>query len=166
MNDIFEVLGQHNFSSQKQIELLQIINFALYKKQYPQDTCGIIDRKIQLLQQQSPICPNCLQSPNSLPCGEGRGGVPNLQLSTKKGFKVNFIRVLNCLCELSFFTDKNGNDITKKEVFKTFGNAINQNLSAFQNDLSTTNAAANSDMRSTLTIFDQLKAKQLEINKK
>jgi hypothetical protein len=44
-------LGQHNFSSQKQIELLQILNYALYKKQYPQDLCGIIDRKIQILQQ-------------------------------------------------------------------------------------------------------------------
>ena len=51
MNDILEVLSQHNFSSQKQIELLQTLNFALYKKQYPQDTCGIIERKIKLLQQ-------------------------------------------------------------------------------------------------------------------
>jgi hypothetical protein len=44
-------LEQHNFSNQKQVELLQIINYALYKKQYPQDLCGILDRKIQLLQQ-------------------------------------------------------------------------------------------------------------------
>jgi hypothetical protein len=45
------VLGQHSFSNQKQIDLLQIINFALYKKQYPQDLCGILDKKILLLQQ-------------------------------------------------------------------------------------------------------------------
>lgn len=45
------MLEQHNFSNQKQVELLQIINFALYKKQYPQDTCGIIEKKIQILQQ-------------------------------------------------------------------------------------------------------------------
>jgi hypothetical protein len=44
------VLGQHNFSSQKQIELLEVLNFTLYKKQYPQDTCGIIERKIKLLE--------------------------------------------------------------------------------------------------------------------
>lgn len=44
-------MEQHNFSNQKQIELLQILNFALYKKQYPQDTCGILERKIQILQQ-------------------------------------------------------------------------------------------------------------------
>ena len=45
------MLTQHNFSTQKQVELLQIINYALYKKQYPQDLCGILDRKIQILQQ-------------------------------------------------------------------------------------------------------------------
>lgn len=44
-------MTQHNFSNQKQIELLQIINFVLYKNQYPKDYCGIIDRKIQILQQ-------------------------------------------------------------------------------------------------------------------
>jgi len=43
-------LGQHNFSSEKQIELLHVLNFALYKKQYPQDTCGILERKIKLLE--------------------------------------------------------------------------------------------------------------------
>jgi hypothetical protein len=44
-------LEQHNFSNQKPVELLQIINYALYKKEYPQDFCGILDRKIQILQQ-------------------------------------------------------------------------------------------------------------------
>ena len=145
------MLGQHNFSSQKQIELLQTLNFALYKKHYPQDLCGIIEKKIKLLEQ---------KEQESAPTNS------SLQLSTKKGFKVNFIRVINCLCELSFFTDKNGNDITKKDVFKTFGNTVNQNLSAFQNDLSTTQAAANSDMKSMLAIFEQLHTKQLEINRK
>ena len=31
--------------------MLQIINYALYKKHYPQDTCGIVEKKIQILQQ-------------------------------------------------------------------------------------------------------------------
>ena len=51
VNDILEVLGQNNFSNQKQIDLLQIINYTLYKKHYPQDTCGILEKKIQILQQ-------------------------------------------------------------------------------------------------------------------
>ena len=44
-------MGQNNFSNQKQIELLQIVNYALYQKHYPQDVCGIVEKKIQILQQ-------------------------------------------------------------------------------------------------------------------
>jgi hypothetical protein len=144
------VLGQHNFSSQKQIELLQIVNYALHKKHYPQDLCGIIEKKIKLLE---------LTEQEAVP-------VSNLQLAPQKGLKVNFIRVINSLCELAYFTDRKGNNITKKEVFKTFGNAINQDLSTFQNDLAVTKAAANSDMKSTLAIFQQMYTKQQEINSK
>jgi len=150
LDDILEVLAQNNFSNKKQADLLEIINFILHKKHYPQDICGNLEKKIRVLKQ-----------------AEQEAGAPSsLRLSPKKGFKVNFIRIINCLCELSFFTDKKGNDITKKEVFETFGKAINQNLSAFQNDLSTTKAAANSDMRNTLAIFEQMHAKQKEISQK
>jgi len=145
------VLGQNNFSNQKQIELLQIINFVLHKKHYPQDICGIVEKKIKLLEQKEQEA----VSTNS-----------NLQLSTKKGFKVNFIRVLNCLCELSFFTDKQGGYITKKDVFDICGRVINQDLSTFHNDLAVTKAAANSDMRSALAIFEQMHTKQKEISQK
>ena len=155
MNDILEVIGQNNFSNQKQIDLLQVINYALYVKHYPHDICGIIDRKIQLLEQSDVgadlcVCPTIANN--------------NLQLSTKKGFKVKFIRVINNLCELSFFTDRKGNDITKKEVFDAFGKAINLDLSTFHNYLSATKAAAKSDMKNTLSIFEQMHAKQQEIN--
>ena len=50
-NDILDVMSQHNFSNQKQIELLQMVDFVLFKKQYPENTCGIIKRKIKLLEQ-------------------------------------------------------------------------------------------------------------------
>jgi hypothetical protein len=80
-----EVITQNNFSNQKQVELLQILNFALYKKNYPQDLCGIIDRKIPLLEQaehaanaacpQSPQIPHC---PNS--CGEIQGGTASIKV--------------------------------------------------------------------------------------
>ena len=149
VNDILSVMLQHNFSNKKQIELLQIVSFVLYTKQYPEDTCGIIEKKIHLLKQtEQETITSCLQ------------------LSAKRGFKVNFIRVINCLCELMFFTDKNGNDITKKEVFKILGKVINQDLSTFHNDLSATKAAANCDMKNTLSIFEQMYAKQQEIIKK
>ena len=123
----------------------------MYKKHYPQDTCGIIERKIKLLEQSEQAT---------------APAISKLRLSTKKGAKVNFIRVINCLCELSFFTDKKGNSITKKEVFDVFGRTINQDLSTFHNDLSVTKAAANYDMRNTLAIFEQMHAKQQEINDK
>jgi len=152
VKDILTVMSQHNFSGKKQIELLQIVNFVLYTKQYPDDTCGIIEKKIQLLEQ--------TEQETAAPSNG------SLQLSAKKGFKVNFIRVINCLCELSFFTDKNGNDITKKEVFNILGNTINQDLSTFHNDLSATKAAANSDMKNTLVIFEQMYATQQKINRK
>ena len=45
------MLGQNNFPNQKQAELLQIVSFVLHKKHYPQDICGIVERKIHILQQ-------------------------------------------------------------------------------------------------------------------
>jgi hypothetical protein len=149
VNDILEVLAQNNFSNQKQIELLHVVNYALHKKHYPQDTCGIIERKIKLLE----------QSEQETACAGS-----NLQLSAKKGFKVNFIRVINCLCELNFFSDKRGGDMTKIEIFQTFGNTINQDLSYFQNNMNASYQAANADMESTLAIFKDMLKKQIEIN--
>ena len=44
------MLEQNSFSNQKQIELLHVVNYALHKKHYPQDICGIVERKIKLLE--------------------------------------------------------------------------------------------------------------------
>ena len=89
-----------------------------------------------------------------------------VHLSTEKGKKIDFIRVINCLYELGFFTDANKNTITKKEVFAAFGSAINKDLSTFHNDLSTTKNAANSDLISTTKIFTTMINKQNELNSK
>ena len=61
---------------------------------------------------------------------------------------------------------QNGNNISKKEVFSIVGKSINQDLSSFHNDLSSAKAAANSDMKSMFSIFEQLYTKQLEISRK
>jgi hypothetical protein len=129
--------------------LLQILNFALYKKHYPQDTCGIIEKKIKLLEQATHTAAHIGS---------------NILLSTKKGCKVDFIRVINCLYELSFFTDRQGDYITKKEVFDIVGRTINQDLSDFQNNMNTSYQAANADMENTLAIFKEMFEKQIEIN--
>lgn len=152
VKDIFDALSQINFPPQRRIELLLILNYVLREKYYPEDLCGLIDKQIELLRQLDEQAGVSLNS--------------NLRLSRKKGFKVNFIRVINILFRLSFFTNKEGNNITKKEVFEAFGRAINQDLSSFQNHLSATKSAANSDMRNTLVIFEEMHAKQQEINHK
>lgn len=88
----------------------------------------------------------------------------HISLNNKKGFKVNYIRVINVLQEMGFFTDDNDNTCTKKDVFEAFGKIVGKDLSSFQNDLSTTNAASNSDMKSLLKIFEDMLEKQKEIN--
>jgi hypothetical protein len=143
------VLGQHNFSNQIQIDVLKVIDFALYQKQYPENIHGIIKRKMKLLEQND------------------REAVPaesNLQLSTKRGFKLNFIRVFNVLFELKFFTDKQGGYNSKKEVFENIGSTVNQDLSDFQNNMNVSFQTANADMESMLVIFKEMLEKQIEIN--
>jgi len=49
-NDMIEAVSQHNFPSQFQVIILKFIDFVLFKKQNPEDTCGIIERKIKLLE--------------------------------------------------------------------------------------------------------------------
>ena len=107
------MLEQNNFSSRQQIDMLHVVNYALHKKHYPQDICGIIEKKVKLLEN---------AELKAAPFGS------NLRLLAKKGIKVKFIRVINCLFELSFFTDKQGGYITKKEVFEIVGKSVNQDL--------------------------------------
>jgi hypothetical protein len=145
------VLAENNFSSKQQIDLLDVLNYALHKKHYSQDICGVIEKKLKLLQKTEQ---------------EAANAVSNLHLSTQKGLKVKFIRVMNCLCELKFFTDKQGDCMTKTEVFETIGNAVNQDLSDFQNNINASYQAANADMENTLVIFQQMFDKQIEINAK
>jgi hypothetical protein len=49
VQDIIEVVERNNIPTEMQIYLLEILNLALYEKQYPQDTTGKIQMKIQLL---------------------------------------------------------------------------------------------------------------------
>ena len=50
VRDILEVLEQNSFSKQQQIQLLHVVNYALHKKHYPQDICGMVEKKIKLLE--------------------------------------------------------------------------------------------------------------------
>jgi hypothetical protein len=107
------VLEQHNFSNQKQVELLQVLNFALYKKQYPQDLCGILERKIQILQQP----PEPLEKGNSDTCAEQSQSVASL--------KVRSVVILEMLKQLQLGTAHN--DLSKicKLISFLTGNSYN-----------------------------------------
>jgi hypothetical protein len=99
---------------------LQIFNFALYKKNYPQDLCGILERKIQILQQAEqetsiPICPACPQSSNSLSC----------EASEVASVKVRSVVILELLKKLQLGAANN--DLTKicKLIAFLTGNSYN-----------------------------------------
>jgi hypothetical protein len=113
-------LGQNNFPTHKQIATLEVVNYALYKKKYPQDTCGIIDRKINLLKQAEQetsvtACPTCSQGPNSLPCGT----------SEVASTKVRSVVILEILKQLQLGIAHN--DLTKicKLISFLTGNSYN-----------------------------------------
>ena len=109
------MLGQHNFSTQKQVELLQILNYALYKKQYPQDTCGIIDRKIQILQQPTEEKPATKQKENTFTTSQQilflHYLLNEIGINFGNSDKSQWIRLIHS------FTAKNAQDIKEKLNF-------------------------------------------------
>jgi len=51
VNDIVDALKDHKFPNERAAEVLEIINYTLYSKQYPEDICGNLENKIKLLRQ-------------------------------------------------------------------------------------------------------------------
>jgi len=51
VNDIISALQENKFSPAKSVQILEIINYILYARQYPEDICGNIDKKINLFKQ-------------------------------------------------------------------------------------------------------------------
>lgn len=89
---------------------------------------------------------------------------PSIQLNSSRGLKLNFIRVINILCELGFFCNSSiQTSATKKSVFTAFGKLLDCNLTDFQKQLSTAKMSAKADNKSQLKIFDDMLAKQREI---
>lgn len=70
------------------------------------------------------------------PIDEDGNEQSEVYLNQRKGTKLDFIRVVNILYELGFFTDKTGGKVAKKMVFTTLGNSLNMDLSAYDKDLS------------------------------
>ena len=57
-------------------------------------------------------------------------------LNKKRGNKIDIIRVFNTLYELGFFTSEDGGKISKKDFMKAMGQAINTDLTHYDDDLS------------------------------
>ena len=85
-----------------------------------------------------------------------------VRLSQVKGKRIDFIRVMNVLCELDFFTNLKGEHVSKKEVFTQMGKALNIDLSNYDKDLSRTRGEGTS-RDSQLGIFTRMRRKQGEM---
>ena len=85
-------------------------------------------------------------------------------LTQRKGAKIDIIRVINCLHELGFFTDKHGGNISKKQVFADIGQALNTDFTNYHINLSSAKAQSNADNTNNLAIFVQLHQTQQTIN--
>lgn len=85
-----------------------------------------------------------------------------IHLSTARGTKIDFIRVMNSLYELGFFTDDKGGKISKREVMIAVGKAVNVDLAEYQNDLSRS-LSDSTKLEKHLAVFDRLKEKMEEV---
>ena len=82
----------------------------------------------------------------------------SIYFTTKKGEKTDFIRIINSMYELGFFTGKDETKISKKCVFDEFGKLVNLDLTDYQNLLSKANKGCNADGNSQKDkIFERLK---------
>ena len=81
-----------------------------------------------------------------------------IYFTTRKGEKTDFIRIVNAMYELGFFTRKDEIKISKKDVFEEFGKLVNLDLADYQNLLSKANKGCNTDGNSQQNrIFERLK---------
>ena len=69
--------------------------------------------------------------------------------------KINFIRVINAMCEYGFFVTPAGTKAYKKDVFAALGTLLNENFSNYQKNLSESKGV-NNDSPATTKIFEDL----------
>lgn len=74
-------------------------------------------------------------------------------LTNRRGAKIDFIRVLNALYEMKFFSDEN-NVLTKQIVMERFGQVLGVDLSKYDTDLS--QAFMTGNVEQNVRIFQEL----------
>lgn len=85
-----------------------------------------------------------------------------VHLNSTIGTKIDFIRVMNTLYELGFFTNEQGGKITKKDFFTSIGQAVNIDLSKYDKDLSRSTADSTA-LEKHLRVFDNMRQKMIDI---
>ena len=83
-------------------------------------------------------------------------------LNTRRGMKIDFIRVLNAMYEIGMFTGKNGEPVSKRDFMAAFGSAANIDLAKYDNDLSRS-LSDSTAMEKHLRVFDDLRQKMTDI---
>lgn len=89
-------------------------------------------------------------------------GFSRVSLNQQRGCKINFIRVINSLYELGFFKDQQQNAISKIEVMRALGTAVNVDLSDYDKDLSRS-LTDSTALEKHLKIFKDMKDKMESI---
>ena len=85
-----------------------------------------------------------------------------IYLSTAKGQKIDFIRVLNVMFEQGRFKGKDGAKLTKKDFFTEMGHTLHVDLSDYDKDLSRS-MSDSTKLEKHLKVFDDMKLKMIEI---
>ena len=85
-----------------------------------------------------------------------------LHLSSRRGVRIDFIRVMNAWYELGNVTDEKGGKLSKTEYFAQLGKAFNIDLSNYSRDLSNSTVNGNA-LDSQIRIFEEMREKMEEI---
>lgn len=94
---------------------------------------------------------------------EANSAKSKFHLKNKKGRKTDFVRVMNVLLEMGFFTDADGDQAKKAEFFQALGKLLNENFKDYQNLLSTTKGASVADQKALTKVFEEMLDKQKSI---
>ncbi|MET6999465.1 hypothetical protein [Chitinophaga defluvii] len=78
----------------------------------------------------------------------------NLLLSSTKGVRIDFIRIINAMYEMRFFQDTNGQIPSKETVMTSIGGTLGVNLAKYDVDLS--QALNNGSAESNVAIFEAM----------
>lgn len=124
---------------------------------------GNVEQKIEVKNDDPLTNSGQAQNDNPSTCSGQAPTAPSpVRLSTTRGTKIDFIRVVNCLYELGFFSDDKGGKISKKEVMTAIGASVGIDLSTYDNDLSRS-LSDSTKLEKHLVIFDRLKEKMEEV---